>query len=74
MKQIIIKSILILFIPELASACATCFGAPDSPATEGMNWAILTLLVVTGCVLSGIIKSIISISNKTRTFQQNNKF
>ena len=72
MKQIIVKSILILFIPELTLACATCFGAPDAPATEGMNWAIITLLVVTGGVLSGIIKSIISISNRTKAFHQKN--
>lgn len=28
-------------------ACATCFGAPDDPQTNGMNAAILTLLGVT---------------------------
>ena len=28
-------------------ACATCFGAQDSPQTQGMNMAIFTLLGVT---------------------------
>jgi hypothetical protein len=28
-----------------ALACATCYGASDSPLAQGMNWGILTLLV-----------------------------
>ena len=31
--------------------CATCFGASDSPMTEGQNMAIVTLLGVTFAVL-----------------------
>ncbi|MBH09110.1 MAG: hypothetical protein CMG74_01945 [Candidatus Marinimicrobia bacterium] len=71
------ESMLILFfvffLPDLISACATCYGAPEAPATEGMNWAIITLLGVTGGVLGGIIKSVITISNRTRNFQRKNK-
>jgi len=29
-----------------AHACATCFGASDSPLAAGMNMGILTLLVI----------------------------
>jgi len=54
----------------MAFACATCFGAPDAPATLGMNWAIITLLGVTGAVLGGIIKSIISIRKKTNNIKK----
>ena len=66
-------AILVLLIPNSVSACATCYGASDAPATAGMNWAIITLLGVTGGVLGGIIKAIISIGNKTKNFQQLNK-
>lgn len=38
-----------------ASACATCFGASDSPLTEGMNGAILTLLGVVAFVQVGFV-------------------
>ena len=62
-----------LFVPETAEACATCFGDPSAPASQGMNWAILTLLGVTGCVLGGVIGTIISIGKKTKKFQQLNK-
>ena len=66
-------AILVLLIPDSVSACATCYGTSDAPATAGMNWAIITLLGVTGSVLGGIIKAIISIGNKTKKFQQLNK-
>ena len=71
--QIIILSFILLFIPETAEACATCFGDPNAPAAQGMNWAILTLLGVTGGVLGAVIATIISIGKKTKKFQQLNK-
>ena len=58
--------------PDIISACSTCYGAPDAQATMGMNWAIITLLGVTGGVLGGMIKTIISIWKKTKKFQQLN--
>ncbi len=70
---IIILSFILLFVPETAEACATCFGDPSAPASQGMNWAILTLLGVTGGVLGGVIGTIISIGKKTKKFQQLNK-
>ena len=74
-RIIIILPIYVLFFiaPDIISACATCYGAPDAQATMGMNWAIITLLGVTGVVLGGVIKAIISIGNKTKNFQQLNK-
>jgi len=34
-------------------ACAACYGASDAAQTHGMNMGILTMLGVTGFVLSG---------------------
>jgi uncharacterized membrane protein YphA (DoxX/SURF4 family) len=45
-----------LVLPQIASACATCFGAPDAPMTKGMNNAILMLMGVVGVVYVGIGK------------------
>lgn len=39
---------------QSASACATCYGASDSPLAQGMNWGILVLLGFIFCVLAGI--------------------
>ena len=71
--HIILLLFLLLFIPETADACATCFGDPSAPASQGMNWAIITLLGVTGGVLGGVISTIISIGKKDKNFQQLNK-
>ena len=71
--QIIILLFILLFVPETADACATCFGDPTAPASQGMNWAIITLLGVTGGVLGGVISTIISIGKKNKNFQQLNK-
>lgn len=38
-----------------AFACATCYGASDSPLAQGMNWGIATLLGVIGSVLAGVV-------------------
>jgi hypothetical protein len=71
--HIILVSFLVFLIPETVQACATCFGDPSAPASQGLNWAILTLLGVTGGVLGGLIGTIISIGKKTKKFQQLNK-
>jgi len=46
----------VLLLPEAASACATCFGDPDSPMTKGLNKGILTLLGFIGLVQVGIVR------------------
>ena len=71
--KIILLLFILLFVPETADACATCFGDPSAPASQGMNWAIITLLGVTGGVLGGIIRTIISIGKKDKNFRKLNK-
>jgi len=50
-------------------ACATCFGAPDSSMTQGMNMAIITLLGVTGAVLGGFIATIVYFIRRARRYE-----
>ena len=40
--------------PESLLACAACYGQSDSPMAAGMNWGIMSLLVVIGVVLGGV--------------------
>jgi hypothetical protein len=35
-------------------ACTACYGQSDSPMAAGMNWGIMSLLVVVGVVLGGV--------------------
>ncbi len=56
----------LLIIPNLARACATCYGAPDDPMTAGMNMAIFLMLGVTGSVLGSIITFMIYLRNRAK--------
>ena len=44
-----------LYLSPSALACATCYGESDSPLAAGMNYAILTMIVVAYSVLFSII-------------------
>ena len=59
-----------LALPEAAAACATCYGAADSPMTQGMNNAILTLIAVVGVVYVGIGKVILDFRRRSRKLSQ----
>ena len=72
-SQITLALIILVFTPDNLFGCATCFGDPSAPAMQGMNWAIITLLGVTGGVLGGVIHTIMTIRKKTKKFNQLNK-
>ena len=62
--------IFIVFAFNAIWACGTCYGDPNSSAVNGMNWAIIFLLVTTGGVLSGISLSIMSIAKKAKKYNK----
>ena len=49
-----------------AGACPVCYGAPDSPSTQGMTAAIFSLLGVTGGVLAAFATMFLRIRRRTR--------
>lgn len=57
---------LLLAAPRLLEACSVCFGNPDSPHTQGMNNAILFLLVVIGGVLVGFATFFLHLVRRSR--------
>jgi hypothetical protein len=51
---------LATFAPAKVFACAACYGGNvDSPMTDGMNWAILTLGVTVATVLGAFLTFLI---------------
>lgn len=54
-KTLWLGSALVIAARSSALACATCYGASDSPLAQGMNWGIATLLGVIGAVLAGVV-------------------
>lgn len=45
---------LLVLLPAPVLACATCYGASDSPLAQGMNLGIMFLLACIGFVILGI--------------------
>ncbi|HZV12698.1 MAG TPA: hypothetical protein VFA55_05740 [Candidatus Kapabacteria bacterium] len=58
MKKILFSAAVLacgmLALPHSASACASCFGAASGPQIQGMNMAIMSMLVIVGLVLSAV--------------------
>ena len=49
-------ALVFVLAPAIAWACPICFGAdPNSATGRSVNWAVLTLLGVTGGVMSGFV-------------------
>ncbi len=48
-------------------ACATCFGAQDSPQTQGMNMAIFTLLGITYTLFAAMLTTAFVLWRRHRT-------
>ena len=55
-----------IFIFNILSACAVCYGAPDDPITQGLNKAILFLLGIITFILSCIIYGIYSLIKRNK--------
>ena len=53
-------------LPRLAAACATCYGAADSPLVDGQNKGILVLLGFVALVQVGVIKVILDFRRRAR--------
>ena len=51
---LIALTVLLLAAPQNIMACATCYGASDSPLSQGMNWGIVALLGFILSVLAGV--------------------
>ena len=64
-KILWLVSMLVLAAKSSALACATCYGASDSPLAQGMNWGIATLLGVIGSVLAGVVAFFVHVGVKS---------
>ena len=53
----------------LMLACSVCYGDPQSPLTMGLNLGIITLLLVTGFVLSAFSAFFVYLFIKSREQQ-----
>ena len=61
-----VTAALLVLMPSESLACPICFGDPDSPVALGANWAMFTLLGVTGGVLSGVVGFMFHLMKRSR--------
>ena len=70
MKKTLILSIIltVLISLDVLYACATCFGDPNSKATQGMNLAIITMITVTGGGLSSFLSFVYILNKRAKDY------
>jgi len=57
-------------VPQVADACAVCYGAVDSGMTTGMNNGILVLLAIIAGVQIGFVALFLRIRQRARRLRQ----
>ena len=63
-----ITVLLLLMMPDIVLACGSCYGAADSSATNGMNFAILSMLGITGSVLAGMASFFLFLRKRAKVY------
>ena len=65
--MMVLAGAFLVLIPTESAACPICFsGDPDSQIGQSMNWAVFTLLGITGGVLSGFVGFIFHLIKRSR--------
>lgn len=62
----IVTAVLAALAAAPAWACATCFGATDSPMAQGVDLSILFMLVVTYGVIGGGVAAFLALRIRAR--------
>jgi hypothetical protein len=57
--------------PGALWACAACAGQSDSAMAKGMNWGIMSLLVVIAVVLGGVTSFFVFLAKKSAVVSAN---
>ena len=68
-KIFFLAALLVLTASHSAFACATCYGASDSPLAQGMNWGIMVLLGFVGIVLSTVTAFFVYIARRASAME-----
>jgi hypothetical protein len=55
-------------LPSSALACGSCYGAADSPQTNGMNFAILSMIGVTSGMLAAMTSFFLYLRRRARAY------
>jgi hypothetical protein len=67
-RKLGLVALMVAAVAEPALACPVCFGASDAPAIQGMQMAIIALLIVTAAVLGGFAAFFVVLMRRARLF------
>ena len=68
-SSFVIFILIALAAAPSAVACATCYGASDSPLAQGMNWGIMVLLGFIGAVLVAVSSFFVYIARRASAME-----
>ncbi len=70
-SRVVVTSLAVVLAlqPHLVRACAACYGQSDAPMARGMNWGIMSLLVVIGLVLMGVAGFFVYLTRRAAALQ-----
>ena len=66
--MIAVVLLIVCVFPNSSFACGSCYGAADTPATNGMNFAILSMLGITGSILAAMTSFFLYLRKRARTY------
>ena len=64
-----VATVFMLAANRTALACATCYGASSDPMAQGMNWGIMTLLVVISGVLCAVTLFFVHVARRSAALE-----
>ena len=71
MKSIMAGALALLALrADPLLACSVCYGQSDSPMAQGMNWGIMSLLVVIAGVLAGVTLFFVHVGRRSAALAQ----
>jgi hypothetical protein len=72
--RIVLASLALIGVPNLALACPVCFGNPNSAQTKGAQAGILALLLVTVAMLTAFGGFFfVYLRRRIRVFEESNE-
>jgi len=66
----LVLALLILLTAQLAHACPTCYGDPNSPLTRGSDNAVLFMLGIVGFVQIGFVGLFVTFWRRARALRR----
>jgi hypothetical protein len=58
--------VMMISVVEIANACPVCYGDPQSSTSDGLTYAIVALLSITGGVLSGVVAFFVYVRKRSK--------